>query len=338
VDAADDFATLTRQYWSMWGDALRETASKQGAGVELGRWFDAWRLQMPEQGTAGDALGQFHRQAQAWLTQMSQLALQFAGREHTASDVVQAWRALLGDNPLQALLQGMPGMGQWLTAQGATALPAVPPWLEAWLSTPAFGVTREHQERLQALARAQLRCQQAQQAWTALLAKMSQEAFTRFENWLSEYEASGQKIERLRALFDLWVDAAEDAWAQAALSQEFRQVLGELTNAQVQWRSALQAIADASASTLGLPSRADLESTWRKLADMQRQLRSMASAPVSPEGQSRTRSSTPRQSGSGKPRKTDASETQPEAVPPSRVARKRASAARPSARPSKRKR
>ena len=77
----------------------------------------------------------------------------------------------------------------------------------------------------------------------------------------------------MRALFDLWVDAAEEAYADTALSTEYRKAYGELVNAQMQLRATTQAIAEQTANILGMPSRTELDSAHRKIAELERQLR-----------------------------------------------------------------
>ena len=138
---------------------------------------------------------------------------------------------------------------------------------------PAFGFAREHQERAQALAQSQLRWQDALSAWQALMGKASQDAFDRFESKLAEREEPGRQLGSVRALFDLWVDAAEDAYAELALSPEFRRVYGELANAQMRLRADAQAIAEQAATLMGLPGRTELDSAHRKIAELERQLR-----------------------------------------------------------------
>jgi hypothetical protein len=77
----------------------------------------------------------------------------------------------------------------------------------------------------------------------------------------------------VRALFDLWVDAAEEAYAASALSPEYRQAYGALVNAQMQLRATAQAIAEQASMQLGMPGRTELDSAHRKIAELERQLR-----------------------------------------------------------------
>lgn len=283
AQGSGDFEALARQYWGMWGDAMRGAAPQSGAdaGMQglrdaLGAWTKAAG---GGQGGFDYVLGHFNRQNGDWFGQMQQLAAQFSGREHSAQDVTRAWQQMLGGNPFQGLFHGMRGPGlegleQWTEAAA--------PWLQnlrneaaSTLGMPAFGFAREHQERLQALGQAQLRWQDALAAYNALMARTSQDAYARFESKLAEREEPGRQLGSVRALFDLWVDAAEEAYAQVALSPEYRKAYGELVNAQMQLRAGSQAIAEQAANMLGMPSRTELDSAHRKIAELERQLRRM---------------------------------------------------------------
>jgi class III poly(R)-hydroxyalkanoic acid synthase PhaE subunit len=289
---SNDFEALARQYWGMWGDAARASAPGAGAGGfgAMGPMgglqgfrdaMDGW-MRSVGAGSSGanDVLGHFNRQSQHWYGQMQQVAAQFAGQNHSARDVAEAWRKLIGGNGselFQSLFDGMQGPGMQQLQQWSDA---AAPWLQSMhreaattLGMPTFGFAREHQERLQGLGRAQLDWQQALSAYHALLGKVSQDAFSRFEAKLIDREEPGRQIGSVRALFDLWVDAAEEAYAEAALSVEYRHAYGTLVNAQMRLRNAMQSIIEQNAMSAGLPGRTELDSAHRKIAELERLVR-----------------------------------------------------------------
>jgi hypothetical protein len=148
----------------------------------------------------------------------------------------------------------------------------------SWLRLPAFGFAREHQERLQRLAQAQLDVQQQTSAYNALMLKASQAAYEIFESKLAEREEPGRQIDSPRALFDLWIDAAEEAYAQIALSHEFREVYARLVNAQMQLRAGVQREVEEMTAQLGMPTRSELDGAHRKIAELERAVRRMRDA------------------------------------------------------------
>ena len=280
-----DFEALARRYWGMWGDAMREAGGATPGFDGYRDALDAWvRAASGGRPAFDGVLENFNRQGKAWLAQMQQVAAQFAGREHSAQDIAAAWRNALGpaSNPFADLFKGMDGagmlpMGQW---QGSAES-----WLQGLrseagtlLGLPTFGFAREHQERLQAVGQAQLRWQEAFARYNLLMAQTGQDAFARFETKLAEREEPGRQLGSVRALFDLWVDAAEEAYAQTALSTEYRHAYGELVNAQMQLRANQHAIAEQAANALGLPGRTELDSAHRKIAELERQMRRMQRA------------------------------------------------------------
>ena len=252
--STDEFERLARQYWGAWGDAMRNAVP--GAAppdpVRMGTqaWQDAidwWTRQATGRPAYDDTLWRFNRQASEWYAQMQRVAAQFGGSDNTAADVAAAWKEALGGagfNVFADMFKSMAGNGvhgaeQW----SEDVAPLLHAWRHeggAWLKTPAFGFTREHQERAQALAEAQLEVQEATNAYNTLMLKSSEAAFAVFERMLSEREAPGLQISSPRALFDLWIDAAEQAYAEMALSKEYRVAYGNLVNAQMKLRAGIQ--------------------------------------------------------------------------------------------------
>ena len=290
-----DFEAMARQYWSAWGDAMRQggmgTAAPPQPAQHWQQAVDWWSQLLPDgRSQANDAVGRFNQQASQWFGQMQQVAAQFAGQDGSAREVSQAWRQAMGangdGNPFTDLFkamrgQGAHGMDEWLDQ--------VKPYLEGfqqqgqrWQQLPAFGQYREHQERWQALQLAQQEYQQQSETFNALMLKCMQRAFEVFEDKLIAHEEPGRQITSARALFDLWIDSAEQAYAAIALSAEFRKVQGALTNAQMRLRAAIQLEVEHMTALFGMPTRTEVDSAHRKVAELERALRRAAAANARP--------------------------------------------------------
>jgi class III poly(R)-hydroxyalkanoic acid synthase PhaE subunit len=159
---------------------------------------------------------------------------------------------------------------------------AVAPWLDAarregsaWFGLPAFGIGREHQERLQQLMQAQIEAQQREAEHNLLMLKAMQSAQGLFERKLAARAEPGRQLESARALFDLWIDAAEEAYAEVALSPEFRKSYGAMVNALMKLRQAVQGQVEQAAAQLGMPTRTEVDAAHRKIAELERTLRRM---------------------------------------------------------------
>jgi class III poly(R)-hydroxyalkanoic acid synthase PhaE subunit len=285
MDPDDSFESMARQYWSSWGQLMRGGGAPTGGAMP--DWQDAlnWWGKLAQQGGSPDvhsAVERFNAQARDWYGQMQEVAARFAGSHAPAAEVVAAWKQAMGaygDNPFPEMFRAMQGKG----AQGLEQwTEAAAPWLDAWrresrtlLGMPAFGLGREHQERIQALAQAQLDYQQQEAAYNALMLKAAQQAYALFEKKLSERDAPGRQLTTARALFDLWIEAAEEAYAEMALSTEFREAYGARVNAQMRLRQAVQGEVEQMSATFGMPTRSDIDAAFRKIADLERALRKL---------------------------------------------------------------
>ena len=282
-DAARDFDALARRYWQAWGDALRQGAGATG----VPGWNEAlqWWGGLAQGGSAqaDEAVRRASAQAQPWFGQMQQLAARFAGVDANAAQIAKEWKRLLGANPLPEMLRAMRAPGQ----QGVEAwFEQVEPWLDAWrreadrwLRLPAFGLTREHQERWQALLRAQFDYRGREEAFNRLLLRAGERAYALFEQKLAAHAAPGKQLGSARALFDLWIDAAEEAYAEVALSEDFRHAWGALVNAQMRLRAGVQKEVELASGLFGMPTRTEMDAAHRKIAELERELRRMRSKP-----------------------------------------------------------
>ncbi|MGO1542303.1 MAG: class III poly(R)-hydroxyalkanoic acid synthase subunit PhaE [Luteimonas sp.] len=315
--APADFEQLAQRYWGAWSDSMRKAASAGGsqAGAQAGMqaWHDAidwWTRQAHGNRTGvNDALERFNTQGRTWFGQMQQVAAQFAGRDSAARDIAAAWRESLGasgENPFPEMFRtmrghGLQGLDKWIE-DASPYLDATLREGKSWLGMPGFGVGREHQERLQQLVQAQLEYQQANSAYNALMLKASQSAFEIFEDKLIEHEEPGRQIESPRALFDLWIDAAEEAYAEIALSLEFRKAYGELADSQMRLRAGIQAQIEQAARLFDLPTRSELDGAHRKIVELERAVRRLRDAVGSGQGGAGSAQAAPRPV-AGKPAK-----------------------------------
>lgn len=285
----NDMQAMAQQYWNAISDAMRASGGFNPQMPGANAWGDAlsfWsRLNHGGRSDINDAMARFNEQARQWFAQMQQVAAQFSGQSADAKQIVDAWRKALGAasaNPFPEMFRSMganamPGLGQW-TEDASPWLDSMRREMDSVLSMPTFGLAREHQERLQQLMRAQLDYQETNAAFNALMAKSGQRAFEVFEQRLAAHEEPGRQITTARALFDVWVDAAEQAYAEIALTLEFREAYGALVNAQMRVRNGMQKEWELMCAQLGMPTRTEVDSAHRKIAELQRELRKLTRA------------------------------------------------------------
>lgn len=184
-------------------------------------------------------------------------------------NLAQPWQGWL-----QAGQQGQPG-----AAAGFEALRGA-------LQTPAFGYSREQQEQQQALALAMLEHQQASQQYQALMLRAQLQGAERLQQKLAERTEPGRQVESLKALYDLWVDSAEEAYAQIALSDEFREVYARQVNTQMRVKQLQFQQIEQWCREVGLPTRSEVASLGQRLQELRRELRQNRPAPRSRGGRS----------------------------------------------------
>ncbi|WDS36519.1 poly(R)-hydroxyalkanoic acid synthase subunit PhaE [Pseudoxanthomonas sp.] len=274
---------MGRQAWEAWGEALRKAASAPletaaPAWQQVPGGWPGWTP--PQGGGAGDVMERFDGLARHWFGRMQNVASQFADRDNTPEEIVAAWRQAMGATEAKPY----PDLFSSLFGQGATGLDGMSeqwmPWLESlrgplqdWAKTPAFGPAREHQQRWKALLQAQQALREANERYQRMLEESSRQAYALFEEKLGVRVGEGEPLDSARALFDEWIDAAEDAYAQMALSEEFREVYGTLANAQMRMRAGVQREIEQLGGMLGLPTRTEVDAAHRKIAELERMLR-----------------------------------------------------------------
>jgi polyhydroxyalkanoate synthesis regulator phasin len=138
---------------------------------------------------------------------------------------------------------------------------------------PAFGLNREQQMQQQALATALLESMQASARYQELIQRASTQGMQRLQDKLARHAEPGRQIESLKGLYDLWVDASEEAYAEIALSDEFREVYGEMVNTQMRVRQLQQQQTEQLCRQLGVPTRSEVSSLGERLQALRREFR-----------------------------------------------------------------
>jgi hypothetical protein len=156
----------------------------------------------------------------------------------------------------------------WSAGLGAADVQPAP--MENW---PAFGPTREHQQRWRRTADAWRRIDDARRRLQRLWSDALSEAATAFAARLGPPHAAAVSAEAARKLYDLWIECAEEAYARAAHSDAFCEALSEFVNASSQWRREVQASIEHSAKLLDLPTRSEINTLTHRLGSVEEQLR-----------------------------------------------------------------
>lgn len=282
-DWMKQWQALSQQSLGAWAEAARAT----GAGAAPADGFAQWAQAFGGGGEAAPAqtIERFVEGARNYVTMMQAL-LAGVGNAQAGTP---AW----GDAMRQAFAAAGPYRfahplaGPWQPPsadafasllnlfRGPAATPGDTAELKAWLRLPTFGYLREHQEHQQKTALAWVEYQEQLARYNAQMLEAARRGFEIFEGKLAEREQPGRQVDSLRALYDLWVDAAEEGYAEIALSPEFQEIYGELTNAQMRMRARIQQEVERLSVDLGMPTRSEIDTIGKRLQDVRRELRAL---------------------------------------------------------------
>jgi polyhydroxyalkanoate synthase subunit PhaE len=133
-----------------------------------------------------------------------------------------------------------------------------------------FGIAREMQLDQQALSDAMREYAQINARYQTLLQQVNTKGIARLQDMLGQHVEPGKQIESLKALYDLWVDAMEEAYSEMALSTEYREVFGSLINAQMRVRKLQQEQTEQMCRELGIPTRSEVDSLGKRVQQLRR--------------------------------------------------------------------
>lgn len=318
-----------RRYWQAWAQASQGQAEAAAGEFPWRESIEQWTRLVTTDAPADvqDLGARFQHQAGDWFSLMQQVAARFAGQDTSAAEVAGAWReAVQGQG--EGLLRWMLG-----AARGGNALNDQP-WVrefartvqagfggDEWLQAPAFGPAREHQARWQALLKMQREYQGRADVYVETIRNVLDDAFKRFEAKLAEHEVPGSQLTSARAMFDLWIDAAEEAYAKVAMSEDFQRIYADLANAQMRLRAASQQELERACETMGMPTRSEMDAAHRRITELERQIRRLiaaTSAPAAKQTADRAASASGKRAAAAVKPKTE-SKAKPSAKPKARA-------------------
>lgn len=279
-----EWQAMQEQFLSAWRDAMQGTGTAKSLPLHEG--LDLWTRLTSGQGGYDELIERMISSARQVVDLMQQ-AMEAAGAvgRATSGGEAEGWRRTLSQmfgaldvsrNPVLDALRSATGTGaesfEQMAELASGTMHALAGTMRGWLSLPTFGPTREAQERQQKLARALVEQAEAERAYQVLLLKASQLALAKFEGKLAERDAPGRQVRSARELYDLWIDAAEEGYAEVAMSPEFRVAYAKMVNAQMKTRQAIQREVELLSGQFGMPTRSEIDAAHRRIADLGRRL------------------------------------------------------------------
>lgn len=279
-----DWQSMQKQFFSAWTDAARGGAAPS---MPVHEGFDVWLKTFGGRDSGNEVLDKVVGSAKQFAEFMQGVVGQLATTRPdlaTPAGMREALEKAMGGltahkNPIVDALRGISSEGargfedmyrEWLKIAKPLEADA-----RNYMNMPAFGMNRESTERQQALMQAFADYQDQNTRYNTLMFKASRLGLDKFESKLAERSEPGREITSMRGLYDVYVDAAEEGYAEVALSDEFREVYGAMVNAQMRVRQMVQGEVERSTAAVGMPGRTELDSVHKRVHDLRRRVASL---------------------------------------------------------------
>jgi class III poly(R)-hydroxyalkanoic acid synthase PhaE subunit len=145
--------------------------------------------------------------------------------------------------------------------------------VEQLFSVPSIGYTQHWQCQLQERGRLWLIYQQAHADYVALFGKIGMRTIDLLRDKIIDLGKQGHTIENLRAIYDLWVDCGEEAYANLARSKEFGETNARLINALMAFKQNERLLIDELLGVFNIPTRREFDTMTCRLQQMRREVR-----------------------------------------------------------------
>ena len=149
--------------------------------------------------------------------------------------------------------------------------------MEQMLGMPGLGYTREDEERYKQLMAAGMDYQQAMLAYNQFFSDMGQVSVERMKDKVAKLQEAGKTIDSGRALYDLWVAACEDVYAERAITPEYSKLHGGLVNALMAFKNKWGEIMDNRLASMNMPTQREMRTLQNRLQETRREMRSLRS-------------------------------------------------------------
>jgi len=299
----DAWLDAQRRYWDSWMDLARQTtggaAQKKDAEAPWTQSLDQWwRAVSPAAGESGvtrefyDRLLDLGRSyftmtenlckagnpsaaVEGWLEQMQYA---FGGKPVAGGRTPKDFMAFF-DLPLDTWQRTVssfaPVPGDYLKALHPDVGDDVTAQLDRFLSIPGVGYSRESQEQYQHLGRLVLDYQKAMGEYAASMSQLAMRSVERLRKKLEEAE---EPVTSVRALYNLWVDACEDEYADLTMSEEYAEIYGRMVNALMALKRQGAQMVDETLEGFNMPTRREVNTLHRRLQETRREMRALRSA------------------------------------------------------------
>lgn len=288
MSAANPFDGMVEKWWS-----TMKPEAQGDVGTVAQRFFDMGKSFMSMAEGVFSSAGQEHPDAamQMWMSGMQAALQQWINQVQNNMDIATPDLPGVSGTTLSTWASFADSVAPWLNMSqsylrdiaeghlpGGIEMPGVGAAQEQFcraLSMPGLGYNREQQESIQELARDLLTYHDALRAYKIAFGKTALSSLDAVQKRLQELHEKGEAIDSLRALYDMWVDASEDAYGRFAMSDEYQAVYGDLVNALMRVRRDMNELAEQQYRLLNIPTRSEIDTVQKRQQQLRRENRQL---------------------------------------------------------------
>jgi class III poly(R)-hydroxyalkanoic acid synthase PhaE subunit len=294
-----NWSDAQRRYWDAWSDLSKMGQVNAQPAMASSAWtqsLEQWWKAVSPHAAPGASTDAFQRMVEMGKIYMNLAENAYNSQQAGKSDhdtitacmdaLENGFRQNYGQLELGKL--GVPGFGasqsaldSWQRVLNSMGMQSVQPsanWneqLSKLLATPTIGLTRESQERWQALAKLGSNYQDAMDAYLKAFAKQGLESVQALRERVESMRQAGQTLNSLRELYNVWVEVNEQVYAKFAMTDEYQVVYGDLVNALMALKQGINTELDAAYASANLPTRKELNTVFEKQQIMRRENRAL---------------------------------------------------------------
>lgn len=175
------------------------------------------------------------------------------GMTNSWNELVSFWQ-----QSMQTQFSSMPGITENITPD----------------QLPGLGPNREQYEKLKNLQSHIKKYQEAQQEYTQSFSTFWPEVIEQLKVKITNAnESDDENLTSVRALFNLWTDAAESVYAKTTKSENYQKAYSKLINTSMALKIAIDEIQQDSLATLNIPTRNEIDTLSERLQRTRRENR-----------------------------------------------------------------
>ena len=302
----DDWMKSQQEYLDTWTKLSEKMADTfQSTKRPPNPWIEAleqWESLIPETGEAQPYAERMLDQGKAFFEMSGEIS-KFLNMLNDVNKSTDEWQETLqvqmeeikksfdsGDGDLAAIWDKP--LNAWESAMGSTVLdPQIlfknfdqqqadmsNPFYEQmnkFLSIPGVGPDREKQEQQQKYTRLWLDSQRKNQEYNSAIQRVGKETVERLVQKMIAMSEQKESLDSMREVYDLWVDCAEEAYADFAHSDEYQKVYGSMANSLMALKQETRNMLDSAASSMGMPSSKGFNTVLKRMQEMRREIKAL---------------------------------------------------------------